>query len=642
LTEKGIRELRSQHRLVQLERELVWLQSTKMNVQKLAELAAGVRKQLTQANNDIARAQAEMQAGNVRTAQNIARDILAVVADHEEANLLVRQSSEIVDWVAQLQALVGQKQWCAARDLEQSIEENRINDPRLPKLSAQIKAGLSGIDHQIILLAIVAVLMFGVAYLGIPWLAKEYFSDQPLPTWYYLAATGSAILLIAVTWMVFHSKAQTAQRLLTVFRRRNVKRALAVSAPNTLSTTQLATLPTNALASLTATITELPSPAPDGGAKSLPRAIVITPEQVESAKSLGTSTAIDVTLDEPERLSATELDQRLDSTCSMIEWLGLGGAIYWLSLICFTSLIGKIATPWLQFAVTCLAHVLPLLLTGLLLQGFRSWRIPTAAAGLAVLLMAALGYFDNHPLLDSSLFSLAILAVSATVTAGIVRISPWRAMAMAIGGAILALLLASPFVAGLFFAVQQFAPITAETSWGRISLALFSGATIWSIWVLMLSSPATTLVRYVTVDHIIVRGVSALAWALVVGMIGFFLVAVISLALHEKSLWITTWIGLFALCQFTPLLIRGQWSGSISLFAAIFCGALLLIVALSEWVAPGSGLKVLLWLLSTAAAILLTTRTMDVYRYRAEIISRLKRRLKRFRLSFRVEVGREA
>jgi hypothetical protein len=639
LTEKGIRELKSQHRLVQLERELAWLQSTKMNVQKLPELLASVRKQLTQANNDIARAHAEMQAGNVRTAQNIARDILAVVADHEEANLLVRQSSEIVDWVAQLQALVGQKQWCAARDLEQSIEENRINDPRLPKLSAQIKAGLSSIDHHLILLGIVAMLMLSMAYLGIPWLAKEYVSSQPLPTWYYLAATGSAILLIAVTWMVFHSKAQMAQRLLTFFRRKSVKRPLAAAAPNTLSTTQLAPSSINALESLTATIT-VPAPSSaDTRSKSLPRAVVITPE---AAKSLATSTAIDVALDEPERLSATELDQRIDSTCSMIEWLGVGGVIYWLSLICFNSPIAKITTPWLQFGVMSLAHVLPLLLTGLLLQGFRSWRIPTAAAGLAVLLMAALRYFDHHALLDSALFSLAILAVSATVTAGIVRISPWRAMAMAIGGAILAALLASPFVAGLFFAAHQFAPFTPETAWGRMALALFSGATIWSIWVLVLSAPATTLVRYVTVDHIIVRGVAALAWALIVGTITFFVAALISLVLHESSLWITTWIGLFALCQFTALLIRGQWRGSIPLYSALFCGILLLVVALAERLLPGSGLTMLLWLLSTAVVILLTTRTMDVYGYRAEIISRLKRRLKRFRLAFRVEVGRGA
>jgi hypothetical protein len=637
LTEKGIRELKSQHRLVQLERELTWLQSTKMNVQKLPELLASVRKQLTQANNDIARAHAEMQAGNVRTAQNIARDILTVVADHEEANLLVRQSSEIVDWVAQLQALVGQKQWCAARHLEQSIEENRINDPRLPKLSAQIKAGLSSLDHQLILLGIVAALMLGVAYLGIPWLAKEYFSSQPLPTWYYLAATGSAILLIAVTWMVFHSKVQTAQRLVTFFGRKNVKRPRAAAAPNTLSTTQLAPSSINALESLTATIT-VPAPSSaDTGSKSLPRAVVITPE---AAKSLGTSTAIDVALDEPERLSATELDQRIDNTCSMIEWLGLGGAIYWLSLISFNPVLLKITTPWLQFGVLCLVHVLPLLFTGLLLQGFRFWKIPTAAAGLAVLLMAALRYVDNHPILDLVLLFLSVWAVSATITAGILRISPWRTIAMAIGGALLAALLASPFVAGLFFVAQQFAPLSAETSWGRLSLALFSGATIWSIWVLMLSSPATTLVRYVTVDHIIVRGVSALACALVVGMIGFFLIAVISLALHESSLWITTWIGLFALCQFAPLLIRGQWRGSISLFAAIFCGILLLIVAIAERFLPSSGLTMLCWLLSTSAAVLLTTRTMDVYRYRAEIMSRLKARLKRFRLSFRVEVGR--
>ena len=112
-----------------------------MNIQKLPDIAANVRKKLAEANNAIARAHAEMTAGNIRVAQNIAREILEIVSDHDEANSIVRQSSVIVDKVAQVQACVEQQQWCAARVLEREVEAEKVNDPPIAQTFRQNQSG---------------------------------------------------------------------------------------------------------------------------------------------------------------------------------------------------------------------------------------------------------------------------------------------------------------------------------------------------------------------------------------------------------------------------------------------------------------------------------------------------------------------
>lgn len=632
LTETGIRGLLNQHRLMQLDREITWLQSTRMNIQKLADIAATVRKKLAEANNAIAKAQAEMTSGNVRAAQNIARDILASVADHEEANALVRQSGEIVDKVAELQELVRQQQWCAARELERDIETDKINDPRLPKLAASIKSGISLVDNQIILLVTVIVLMLLMAFFGIPWLTSSIMSFKPLPTGYYLAATAAILVLVIIMWTVFRSKSQTIQRMLMLFRRRRSK--VYSGSPSTDHLIQPLVITPGSLPSSTAT------------SQSLPINLEPTKQQPIIATSVATTATapimarLAVPLERSESLSATELDQRLESTCIAVEWLSIGLLAILIGYVAATKVSAHVATLWLQVPLFFLLQITPLYLAYLALNRAARWRWPLGAIVLSFLALLLISYLSSNPILLSFANNLCIWIITGLMSAYLLRCKLWTGIAAATAGSLIATLLASPFSLGLLFGITFVVPLKEGTIWGNLIYALLPAAMIWTLLSVVMSSSSGTLIRFVAAENLVVRGIFAIALAIIVSCIAYCCVALFSTILSEKTLWITAWLGLFAACQFTTALIRGQWSKSTSLTSAALSFVLLLLLALVERISAGAIVNVFLWCISATSVILLRARTIDSYRHGTEFLARLRSRIKGYRLPFRVEVRR--
>jgi TIR domain/Double zinc ribbon len=632
LTETGIRGLLNQHRLMQLDREITWLQSTRMNIQKLPDIATTVRKKLAEANNAIAQAQAEMTSGNVRAAQNIARDILASVADHEEANALVRQSGEIVDKVAELQELVRQQQWCAARELERDIETDKINDPRLPKLAASIKSGISLVDNQIILLVTVIVLMLLAAFFGIPWLTSSIMSFPPLPTGYYLAATAAILVLVFIMWTVFRSKSQTIQRMLMLFRRRRSKAYSRNSSTDQLI--QPLVITPGSLSSSTAS------------SQSLPINLESSKQQPIIATSVATTTTAPIMarlatpLNRPESLSATELDQRLECTCIAVEWLSIGLLASLIGYVAATKVGTLVTTLWLQVPLFFLLQITPLYLAFLILNRATRWQWPLGAIVLSFLILLLISYLSTNPTLFSVANTLCIWIITGLMSAYLLRCRLWTGIAAATIGPLLAILLASPFSLGLLFGVNFVVPIKEDTIWGNLIYALLPAAMIWTLLSVVMSSSSGTLIRFVAAENLVVRGIFAIALAIIVSCIAYCCVAFLSTILSEKTLRITAWLGLFAVSQFTTALIRGQWSKSTSLTSAAVSFVLFFFLALVEKVSPGAIFIVFLWCISATSVILLRTRTVDAFRHGVEFLARLRSRIKGYRLPFRVEVRR--
>lgn len=631
LTDTGIRGMLSQHKLVQLDREITWLQSTRMNIQKLPDIATTVRKKLAEANNAMAQAHTEMTSGNVRKAQNIAMEVLSIVADHEEAKALVRQSGEIVDKVAQLQALVQERQWCAARHLEREIEAEKVNDPRLPKLAALIKSGISVVDNQIILLGTMIVLMLLTAFFGIPYLTTSLMSFPPLPTGYYLAAGAAILALIIITWTVFRSKSQTIQRLLMVLpRSRSKPSRLANAEVPHLQPLNIPTGEQPTLSTTTATIKTASAPPEQTKPVDLSTTPTLAPIMARVASPVPMA----------ENLSATELDQRLENTSISVEWLVIGMFSLLLGYSAASYLAGKVNTTCLQLPIFFLVQIIPVYLAFLMMNRLSRWLWPLVTMAGSSLLLILIGYVFVSPLVHVISSYLGIWIVTGLMTAYLLRCKLWTGLAAATAGPLIATMLASPFLFALLFGINFAVPLKEGTVWGNMTIPLLSSAMIWALLSIVMSSPSGTLIRFIAAENQVVRGVFALALALIVSCIAYCAVALFTLVLSEKSLWIMAWILLFAVCQFTTALMRGQWSKSTSLISAGLSFVLLLILALFEKFSPGVSSAVLMWGISATSVILLRSRTLDAFRHDSDFNARLRTRLKSYRLPFRLEVRR--
>lgn len=309
LSTTGIRDLRAQRRLVELERELSWLQTQRVRVAGLAQLVDDVRKKIAAANALAAEATAELRAGNVRRAELLARRVLADVADHDGALTITRSSGEVAERVAQLEELVRLEQWCAAYDLVRALEDQGVSDPRAAKLGARTKAVIATIDSYALILVFTLGLVAVAGVVGVPWLAGAV---PPPRGWgdnfFYLVWAVGSVLLLSVTWWAFDHKSQILWRLATPFRPRGVRPGM-VPGPSR-------------------PVTEPTSPPPDMAVVVVPAPVVVDANQPVAVAALEPAPpelpAVAV-VEAPQVLTASEHLQRVEATAVAVEWLVLGG-----------------------------------------------------------------------------------------------------------------------------------------------------------------------------------------------------------------------------------------------------------------------------------------------------------------------------
>ena len=124
LLQSGLRGLQAQHRLIELESEIRWLESQKIRASKLPDLAAAIREKIAAANATVAKAAAEFRAGNVKGAHQMAMAVLANIADHDGATEVARSAGTMNERIAQLEEYVNLEHWCAANDLMGELRQN--------------------------------------------------------------------------------------------------------------------------------------------------------------------------------------------------------------------------------------------------------------------------------------------------------------------------------------------------------------------------------------------------------------------------------------------------------------------------------------------------------------------------------------
>jgi hypothetical protein len=219
LLSSGLRELRDQRRFFALEKEIGWLEAQHIRLDKLSELSDLVTKRISVANATVTTAVSELCKGNVAGAQQLARNVLDAVADHEGAEQILRTSSQPNERVTELEELVRRKDWCAASELLGKLSGQALGDPRLEKLSARTKATIKQINFNILILAIVLGVVIAIGLFGVPWLASVATAPRGWgKSFFYYAWAAGAIWLVAITWLVSSNKRQVIRRTFFLIR----------------------------------------------------------------------------------------------------------------------------------------------------------------------------------------------------------------------------------------------------------------------------------------------------------------------------------------------------------------------------------------------------------------------------------------
>jgi hypothetical protein len=630
LLSSGIRELRGQGRWVQVERELDWLRAQNIRADKLSELAVTAREKISSANATAAKASSALGAGNLQAAAQLARDVLAVVSDHEAAAEVARSCAGAVDRVAQLEEFVELGRWCAANDLVREQGDTQYSDPRIARLRARTEAAVAGIDFNIRLFAALAAGCIAVGYFGVPRLAAAVTLPEGAgENFFHYAWLVSSGLLLSFTWWVFEDKSEILRRVFSFFWRRGSR----------------ARDEAGTLAPGGGPLASVSDPAPPsangpGPAEAQRAAVAVGPSVMPLVATPGApATAEGQEPPTAPDLSATEQLQRMESTAVAAEWLLLGGLAFWLSIVVHQWLIRRLGggwwTPplWLGVVATVLIPV------ALYVGGFSKWRV-MLGAGVACVVTAVGGALALPAGLSALVTWCLCPAFVGLLSAAIFKVPLWRGAAAALGGPVGGLLVGSPVIAGFLALTGLIVSPEAWDASAPAALPFVSAAVVWCTLVVLGSTASETLFKHLVVNHPVVRGVCALGLALATASAACLLVLVFGLLLNEKWMWVTSWVVLFAAFQPVPALIRWQWRSGFSVYSAAAALATIGVVLLVEWLSPVSSSVIAAWVVVCAMVVLLNVRTVDVFTRTADVLKRLRTRIRMRRLPVRIEVTR--
>jgi hypothetical protein len=213
-----IRDLKSQRKLVELGKEISWMEQKRVKDDSLGEFAKLVRKVLADANDRHARAKSALNAGQIGEAERLAKKISAAVSDHRGAQEVLAAARRVRDRVAQLAEIVRQRQWCAALTLVRDLDSASLADDRFLMLKAKVIAAIAGLDSSItFLLGTVACgIAFGLGLLPVlRWLGVN-ISDGDTPV-VSVCTWAGALLMVATVFLTFEQKQQVVARFKMYF-----------------------------------------------------------------------------------------------------------------------------------------------------------------------------------------------------------------------------------------------------------------------------------------------------------------------------------------------------------------------------------------------------------------------------------------
>jgi hypothetical protein len=591
-------------------REIAWLESVHMRIQNLPELAAATRDKLAFADATANEALAALRSGNVRAAGQLARSVLEVVADHPGALEVARSTGRVAERVARVEELVGLGRWCAANGLLRDLEGEAASDPRLAKLRVRVGAALGDIDFNIRLLAVV----LAVAVIG----AGAGGSVVSPGLWF--AGSG---LLLAVIWWACGNKAQMLRRVVSPLLPRAGRGRSGADA--------------GALASGT----NIPPPAAPTVRLNDHDLLIEAVEPAEGpSKAAIIAAAPAAAGDESQPLSATEHIQRVEATAMAVEWLALGGLISWLSIFVPDWLAPKLGHSSWEMALSFgfrNALLVPLVLY---VGGFHRWRpaLLIAACFVPVLVLVTASGAAWAMLLALGL-ELIYLGVMICVAFRVpLRRGGWAAL----GGTAGALLVGSPIIIGFGMLTSLVVSSGGAHTPAQYSFrsGIATAAVIWCTVIAVGSTPSRTLVRHFLMDRSAIRGVFALGLALATASGLVFLVLLASTILDKDSVWLTGWVVWLAASQLVPPFLRWQGRPWFTIPRAVAGLATVGAVVLMDWLSAQSSVMVAFWVVACAAAITLDVRTMDIFSHKADVLRRLRLRLRSRRLPVRIAVTR--
>jgi tetratricopeptide (TPR) repeat protein len=208
-----IRELKLQRKLIELEREVSWLEQKRIKIDRLPEFAKSVRLVLADANARFARAQAALSAGQIEEAMRLAMKVAASVADHQGALEMLSAARSGKNRVDELAELVNQEEWCTALDLLKDLDGASLTDSRIPKLRARITASIAGLDWSILFLAATAAVGVILALGLVPLLRYlEVTLSRSDATVLTCFAWAGAALMFGIAFLTLGQKPQVVRR----------------------------------------------------------------------------------------------------------------------------------------------------------------------------------------------------------------------------------------------------------------------------------------------------------------------------------------------------------------------------------------------------------------------------------------------
>jgi tetratricopeptide (TPR) repeat protein len=629
----GLRGLQARHRLIELESEIRWLESQKIRASKLPDLAAAIREKIASANATVAEAAAELRAGNIKGARQMAMAVLANIADHAEAMEVARSAGTVNERIAQLEEYVNLEHWCAAKDLMGELRQAMGPDPTLARLKARIDTAIGNIDFNIRLFAIMTVTAVA-GWFMIPWFASL---SENATVVFRLGWGFVWIFVLPTAWWVFPNKGQTLRRAFSYVRKhrprlidqadvayegKRVQDAglgssgsqprIEVGADWLASVAKIVTAPVD---STTTTVAPNPTPMATATAKESP------PEVIEL----------------PEDFNATRSIQRIESTAIAVEWLVLGGFAFWLAEVISNwltrhGLEGAWAVP-VRFAAIAFAVAA----AALYVRAFSAWRFDVVAAAVYTLLVGGLALVaaSETTALIAGCFLPAYLGV---ISARVDRKSMWRGVGAFLAASLGGSLVAIPAVVGFAVLANYVAP--SKAWWDSTGASLACAAFAWCSLVALGSTASGTLVRYFVVNRALVRSIFALGFVFAIAAATFCAATGLGNLFNDKSLWIIEWVLLLVISQVVPPLLRWQWRPWLSIFSATACAATIAITLLFEWLEPASPVLIAVWVVFHAAFTLPNVDTVDIFANQAEVWTRIRGRLRMRRLPVRINISR--
>lgn len=430
-----IRELKYQRKLIELEKEISWMEQKHIKNDRLPEFAKAVRKCLADSDARFARAKAALNAGQIEEAVRLAKKVGAYVADHQGAQEILSAARSGRDQVAQLVEVIRQGQWCAALNLLKNLDTASLADSRVPKLKARVTASIASLDSSITFLLATAAVGIAFAIGLLPALSAFGVQVSSRDAPFVLCCTWAGVLLmVAIVFLTLGQRQQVVSRFKMYFIRTS-RPVLQTSFDNDTTSLSIGQLPALSDAKLVvpdpARLTSRGSPAttdtfagkppvppPDAPSltstwsKLVPRtAKAPDRQQAEpslsvapiaygvdggdqfSAQGVGTdSSAIAVTDGLQHLSSEVGVSNRVNRSLSAFTWMltgGVGGAI---AVSALTTLAPSDPTyPWLLVFIVFTAVGLS---PAVLLTGGRSLaRLALAICGIGVAVVSAAAIF---------------------------------------------------------------------------------------------------------------------------------------------------------------------------------------------------------------------------------------------------------